>query len=192
MCYSLTGGKITQWQMLHKEVKSRTKSLCVKSIELIKAFDQWMELDKKIWVCVERETSTTRAGGESRWLSLWGEEIATTKKKNRVKRRRNLAKIKCWGPLRKLKTHSRALAFVVWRICTVKRRKCDRRCNAKQCTVLWMGRQVLYEWRGSCDRSTSQSRYFSLTVNTHTRDRRNKTIGFFVFFYEAKTGATFT
>lgn len=52
--------------MLHKEVKSRTKSLCVKSIELIKAFDQWMELDKKIWVCVERETSTTRAGGESR------------------------------------------------------------------------------------------------------------------------------
>lgn len=55
-------------------------------------------------------------------------------------------------------------------------RKCDHRCNAKQCTVLWMGRQVLYEWRGSCDRSTSQSRYFSLTVNTHTRDQPVKTI----------------
>lgn len=39
-----------------------------------------------------------------------------------------------------------------------------------------MGRQVLYEWRGSCDRSTSQSRYFSLTVNTHTRDQPIKTI----------------
>lgn len=41
---------------------------------------------------------------------------------------------------------------------------------------LWMGRQVLYEWRGSCDRSTSQSRYFSLTVNTHTRNQPIKTI----------------
>lgn len=54
-----------------------------------------------------------------------------------------------------------------------KRRKCDRlcdrRCNAKQCTVLWMGRQVLYEWKGSCDRSTSRSRYFSLTVNKRTQ-----------------------
>lgn len=46
---------------------------------------------------------------------------------------------------------------------------CDRRCNAKQCTVLWMGRQVLYEWRRSCDRSTSRSRYFSLTVNKRTQ-----------------------
>lgn len=55
-------------------------------------------------------------------------------------------------------------------------RKCDHRCNAKQCAALWMGRQVLYEWRGSCDRSTSQSRYFSLTVNTHTRDQPIKTI----------------
>ena len=42
-------------------------------------------------------------------------------------------------------------------------------CNAKQRTVLWMGRQVLYEWRGSCDRSTSRSRYFSLTVNKRSR-----------------------
>lgn len=74
-----------------------------------------------------------------------------------------------------MKPHSRRLLCMCdaqYRKC----RKCDHRCNAKQCTVLWMGRQVLYEWRGSCDRSTSQSRYFSLTVNTHTRDQPVKTI----------------
>lgn len=142
-----------------------------------------------------------RAGGESWWLSLWRRKrgvvrVTAPTKKSRVKRRRNLAKINRRGLLRNIKSHSRALASVVWRICRAKRRKCDRRRNAKQCTVLWMGRQVLYEWRGSCDRSTSQSRYFSLTVNTHTRDRREKTMaGFFfyvLFSFETQTGATST
>ena len=99
------------------------------------------------------------------WLPLWQNTLSKKRissemaeeKKNRLLKS-NLSNLK----RRKPATHG-----------AEKRRKCDRlcdrRCNAKQCTVLWMGRQVLYEWKGSCDRSTSRSRYFSLTVNKRTQ-----------------------
>lgn len=103
------------------------------------------------------------------WLPLW--QVHYERKSSDIVKKRRLNK-PCVAPMSKKRLTDKRWRFICDALCR-KRRKCeplcDRRCNAKQCTVLWMGRQVLYEWRGSCDRSTSRSRYFSLTVNKRTQ-----------------------
>lgn len=154
--------------MLHIKHKSgsRTKPQCIKSINLIKGLINGMGKNMGVFQTLNHDTVNGWEGHmTSSVTNTLSKKIVWVGGKTSFELNMSVAYVK-------QTRNSRGRGVNVK--CIVQQRQemwslCDRRCNAKQCTVLWMGRQVLYEWRGSCDRSTSRSRYFSLTVNKRTQ-----------------------